>query len=158
MKTLRKYLSIIILAAFALASASCSKIHDIGITSYHIDDFSMKGLRSGELTMTVGVHNPTLQFTLENNSANVYHLGTLIGTINATDVTVPARTDGVYPVTGTATLADGMSLLKVMSLAKNFKEEEYTVDVFTTIRLKKGTHFKVEKIGVPLTEFTSKGN
>jgi len=155
MKRLKRYLPFLVLAFFVIASSSCSKIHDISLTSYRIDNFAMKGLRSADITLSLGVHNPTLQFTLQDNHANVYREGIMIGTIDATDVTVPARTDGVYQVTGTVNLAENMSLMKVMALASRFNPDEYTVDIFTKIVTKHGMKVNVEKVGMPLSDLTS---
>lgn len=155
MKRLRRYLPMLVLAFFVIASSSCSKIHDISLTSYRIDNFNMRGLKTMDITLTLGVHNPTLQFTLKDNHANIYREGVLLGTIDATDVTIPARTDGAYQVTGTVTLSDSMSLMKVMALASRFNAEEYTVDIFTKIVTKHGMKVKVEKLGIPLSDLTA---
>ena len=154
MKTFGKHIGLLILAIVMLAGTSCSKVSDISLTSYRIEDFNMRGLRSADVTLSLGIHNPIIQFTLENNSATLYREGVEIGTVDATDVTIPAKTDGVYQVTGTATLSEGMSLLKAMSLVRNFKPEEYTVDIHTTIKLKSGAKFKVNKLGVPLNKLS----
>jgi len=155
MKRFKRFIPLFVLAFFAIASASCSKINDISITSYKIENISIKSLKSADVTLSLGVHNPTLQFTLKDNHGNLYRDGMLVGTVDVTDVTVPARTDGVYQMTGTATLADNVGLLKAMAMASNFKPEEYTVDIFTNIVTKHGVKVKVEKIGVPLSQFTS---
>ena len=155
MKTLKKYLPLIVIAIFALAASSCSKIHDISITSYKITSLSLNGVKSANVTLELGVHNPTLQFSLTDNHAIIYHKGEALGMVDATDVTVPARCDGVYPVTGTATLADNTSILKVMTLARNFNAEDYTVDLYTVIVLKNGTKIKYNKKSLPLTDFIS---
>lgn len=144
----------LLLAVVMLIGSSCSKVSDISLTSYRIEDVSMNGLRSADVTLSLGIHNPIIQFTLQGNSATLYRQGVQIGTVDATDVTIPARTDGVYQVTGTATLSDEMSLLKAMALARNFRPEEYTVDIHTTIKLKSGAKFKVNKLGIPLNELT----
>jgi len=154
MKAFRKYFSLIVLAFVMLAGSSCSKIHEISVTSYKIKSINPKGLRSVDATIDLGIHNPTLQFTLVNNKAVIYHQGTEIGTVVADDVTVEAKTDAVYPISGNVTLADGIGIFKVMSLAKNFNEEEYTLDIDTDIKLKSGATFKVRKRDMPLTELT----
>lgn len=156
MKTIGRHIGILVLAVMMLFGTSCSKVSDISLTSYRIEDFNMRGLRSADVTLSLGIHNPIIQFTLENNSATIYRGGTEIGTVDATDVTIPGKTDGVYQVTGTATLGEGMSILKLMTLARNFNPEEYTVDIHTTIKLKSGAKFKVNKMGIPLNELTDK--
>lgn len=154
MKAIGRYLSLIALAFVMLAGSSCSKIHEISVTSYKIRSISPKGLRSVDATIDLGIHNPTLQFTLVNNMAIIYYQGTALGTVTADDVTVEARTDAVYTISGNVSLADGVGILKVMSLAKNFKEEDYSLDIDTDIKLKGGATFKVRKRQVPLSELT----
>jgi len=153
MKRLGKLLSLIVLSIVVLASASCSRIHEIKVTSYKIAKVSPHGLRSVDLTVDLGIDNPSMQFTLLEPTATIYRNGVALGTLDAEPVTIPARSNGVWPVSGTINLADGVNILQVLSYAAKFNVEEYTVDYSTKVKLKSGMKVKLQEKNKPLKEF-----
>lgn len=153
MKALGRIVTVAATLAVLFAGTACNKINEICVTSYRIRSIEPKGLRSVDASFDLGIHNPTLQFTLQNNKAVIYHLGKEIGTVVADDLTVEARTDAVYPMHGNLTLADGVGIYRILTLYRNFREEDYSLDIDTDIRLKGGAVFKIRKRDIPLTEF-----
>lgn len=148
---IRKILPLALIAVILL-SAGCKKIENIKLTSYHLDSYSLVGLRALDIDATVGVDNPAMEFTLVDPQVIAYRNGVALGTLNADPVTVSGRTIATYKVHGRLTLDPNVSIMQVISYATHFKKEEYTLDISSRVKIKGGGQTKITRTNVPLTE------
>ena len=143
---------LIILSATALLSGCSTKIKDIEIVSASLDSITPKGLKSAEATFSVSIKNPAMEFTLSEISGVLYHEGQEIVQYSAEDITVNGQTTAVYPLTVTATLVSDMSVLKILSIAKNYKNENFTTDISAKASLRSGVGKTLNFKDIPISE------
>lgn len=134
---LRKAL-IFILAAAVIACSGCSKIKQINLDSYKIKSVIPNGMKDVDLVINIVVDNPAMQFTVEDPKVEIFRKGVFLGTFTAENVTVPAKSKDPQDVKGHVALEKGQSIPKVVAYLLNFKPEDYTINVDTTVRLKSG--------------------
>ncbi len=135
----------------ALCLSGCVKPHDIKITSAAVESVTPTGFRSAEGVLSVGIHNPGFKFKVCNIHGTLFHQGSSVADFTADDLEVEKKSDKKYSVAGSAQLSNGVSLLSVLSMVRNLKAEEYTVDLYATVKAK-GLQKNIEKKGVPLTK------
>ena len=142
---------LLLLAALAtLLLTGCDQIRNIKVTGCSLVSFSPRGMRGADAELALGIQNPAMQFSLEDIVGTVYRKGDVFGTFAADPITVKARTSAVYPLKCTAALAETVSLMELLKLAKNYDLSEFTVDVEAVIRLKSGVgkRFKLKDLNV----------
>lgn len=128
-----------ILASGILSGCSgLSKVKDIKVTSCGLESYSLKGLRSVDAVLAVGIDNPTFAFTVMDVSGTVKYNGEDFATYTADTVSVEKKCSKVYDLPCTATLNDGISLMKLMQIVKKGSLEGFTTDVTATVKLKSG--------------------
>lgn len=149
---MKRILPILISAVVALCLNGCVNPHDIKITSATVETVTPTGFRSVDGVFCIGIHNPSFKFKVCDIHGTVFHQGSPLADFTADDIEVERKSDKKYDVAGSAKLSDGISLLSVISQIRNLKAEEYTVDVYATIKAK-GLHKDIEKKGIPLTKF-----
>ncbi len=151
----KKYLGIlIVLLACAILSgcSGLSKVKDIKVTSCGLESYSLKGLRSVDAVLAVGIDNPTFAFKVMNVSGTVKYKGEDFATYTADTMSVDKKCSKVYDVPCTATLNDGVSLMKLMQIAKKGSLEGFTTDVTATVKLKSGAGTTLKFKNMTLTK------
>lgn len=127
------------LASAVLSGCSgLSKVKDIKVTSCGLESYSLKGLRSIDAVLAVGIDNPTFAFTVMDVSGTVKYNGEDFATYTADTICVEKKCSKVYDLPCTATLSDGVSLMKMMQIVKKGNLEGFTTDVTATVKLKSG--------------------
>ena len=136
--------NIFIVLAILIASAvfsGCSglrKVKDIKVTSCGLESYSLKGLRSVDAVLAVGIDNPTFAFKVMDVSGTVKYLGEDFATYTADTISVDKKCSKVYDLPCTATLSDGVSLMKLVQIVKKGNLLGFTSDVTATVKLKSG--------------------
>lgn len=115
-----------------------SKVKDIKVTSCGLESYTLKGLRSIDAVLAVGIDNPTFAFTVMDVSGTVKYNGEDFATYTADTISVDKKCTKVYDLPCTATLSDGVSLMKMMQIVKKGNLEGFTTDVTATVKLKSG--------------------
>lgn len=142
METIKRNISGILIALLACAILSgcsgLSKVKDIKVTSCGLESYSLKGLRSIDAVLAVGIDNPTFAFKVMDVSGVVKYNGEDFATYTADTVSVDKKCSKVYDMPCTATLNDGISLMKLMQIVKKGNLEGFTTDVTVTVKLKSG--------------------
>ena len=134
-----------------LLLGSCAKVKQLGVTSFELDSVTPRGLRALTLTMSVGVHNPAKEITLSEISGEAVVSGKVIGNVAVAPVVLTARKDSTYKVKADVTLAEGVSVLEVLALAKNKSAiENGTANIYAKAKLKGGPSKKIKMEDVPL--------
>ena len=125
-----------------------SKVKDIKVTSCGLESYTLKGLRSIDAVLAVGIDNPTFAFTVMDVSGTVKYNGEDFATYTADTISVDKKCTKVYDLPCTATLSDGVSLIKMMQIVKKGNLEGFTTDVTATVKLKSGagTTFRLKDI------------
>ena len=142
MKTSKRTIFGIFVALLACAILSgcsgLSKVKDIKVTSCGLESYSLKGLRSVDAVLAVGIDNPTFAFKVMDVSGTVKYKGEDFATYTADTISVDKKCTKVYDLPCTATLSDGISLAKLLQIAKKGDLEGFTTDVTATVKLKSG--------------------
>ena len=142
METIKRNISGILIALLACAILSgcsgLSKVKDIKVTSCGLESYSLKGLRSVDAVLAVGIDNPTFAFKVMDVSGTVKYNGEDFATYTADTVSVEKKCSKVYDLPCSATLSDGVSLKQLMQIAKKGSLEGFTTDVTATVKLKSG--------------------
>lgn len=134
-----------------LILGSCAKVKQVGVTSLELDSITPKGLRALTVKMSVGVHNPANEITLSEISGEAVVSGKVIGNVAMAPVVLTARKDSTYKVNADVTLAEGVSVLEVLALAKNKSAiENGTANIYAKAKLKGGPSKKIKMEDVPL--------
>lgn len=134
-----------------LILGSCAKVKQVGVTSFELDSITPKGLRALTVKMAVGVHNPANEITLSEISGEAVVSGKVIGNVAMAPVVLTARKDSTYKVKADVTLAEGVSVLEVLALAKNKSAiENGTANIYAKAKLKGGPSKKIKMEDVPL--------
>ena len=142
---------LISIAIMVLILGSCAKVKQVGVTSFELDSVTPRGLRALTLTMSVGVHNPAKEITLSEISGEAVVSGKVIGNVAMAPVVLTARKDSTYKVKADVTLAEGVSVLEVLALAKNKSAiENGTANIYAKAKLKGGPSKKIKMEDVPL--------
>lgn len=135
------------LAVLVLATGLCgcgaSKIKDIRVTSFGIESYSLRGFRSLEAVLALGIDNPSMEFAVTDLSGIVRYNGEDFATYTADSVRVAARCSSVYDFRCTATLSDGVTLKQLLSLAGQRSLEGVTTDLEANVMLKNGIGKKI---------------
>lgn len=142
MKTFKRTIFGIFVALLACAVLSgcsgLSKVKDIKVTSCGLESYSLKGLRSVDAVLAVGIDNPTFAFKVMDVSGTVKYNGEDFATYTADTVSVEKKCSKVYDLPCSATLSDGVSLKQLMQIAKKGNLEGFTTDVTATVKLRSG--------------------
>ncbi len=142
---------LISIAIMVLVLGSCAKVKQVGVTSFELDSITPKGLRALTVKMSVGVHNPANEITLSEISGEAVVSGKVIGNVAMAPVVLTARKDSTYKVKADVTLAEGVSVLEVLALAKNKSAiENGTANIYAKAKLKGGPSKKIKMEDVPL--------
>ncbi|MGN0202715.1 MAG: hypothetical protein ACI399_07425 [Candidatus Cryptobacteroides sp.] len=131
-------LAAFLVLALSLCGCGASKIKDIEVTSFGIESCTMRGLRSLEAVIALGIDNPALEFAVTGLEGIIRYNGEDFATYTADSLRVAARCASVYDLRCTATLSDGVTLKQLLALAGNRSLEGMTTDLEATVTLRNG--------------------
>ncbi len=118
--------------------SSCSKVKDIKVTSCALESYSLRGFRSIDAVLAVGIDNPAFAFTVTDLNGIVKYKGEDFATYKADTVSVQKKSARVYDVPCSATLSDGVTLARLLSILKAGNLEGFTTDVVAKVKLRGG--------------------
>lgn len=144
---------ILLMVVLLLSLSGCSKFKQIRPVSAGIENIVPEGFRKVVVYMAVEIDNPASQLLISDIEGNVSRFGTILGKFTVDPVMLKARTLDRYSMRMTVTLAEGMNVLSLMSLANVKALEECAVDVRAKVALKNGISKKLEYEGIPLANF-----
>lgn len=158
MKMFKKTIFGVFVALLACAILSgcsgLSKIKDIKVTSCGLESYSLKGLRSIDAVLAVGIDNPTFAFKVMGVSGTVKYNGEDFATYTADTISVDKKCSRVYDLPCSATLNDGISLMKLMQIVRKGDLEGFTADVTATVKLRSGAGTTLRFKDIDLNEMT----
>ncbi|MGM9738572.1 MAG: hypothetical protein ACI3ZT_09215 [Candidatus Cryptobacteroides sp.] len=153
---MKKILVEILLALSVIMISGCGKIGDIRITSARLVQITPSGLRGVKAIVEAGVDNPSMTFTVSDISGTVYYKGARYVDFEAAEpIVVKKKTSGLHTVEVNGRVSDGVSLLSVLSLARNFDMNQASVDIEASVKAK-GMKKKISLKQVPLNKLAGK--
>ncbi len=124
----------------------------LSVKGYSIDSAWPASFRSVRGKATIKVNNSGESRDVSGITAKVYRNGALFAEGECSDVSF-AKGQASYQLTGTVTLADGVSVWQAIGAALSFRPSEYTVDVYAVMVHEDGGREQISRIGVPVTKF-----
>ena len=149
---MKRFVKILLLLC-VICISGCGKISDIKFSSCKMVSCTPTSLRSLNLKLNVEIDNPSIRLNLSQMQALVYRNGKSLGTIAVDPLTIAAHTTELYDVTAHVSLDKGTSLHQIMSIASDFKPEEFTADVHAKVKLRNGLVKTLDFKDVKLSKF-----
>lgn len=150
--------ALLAILAVAVMSVACNKFNEIDVTSCEVISLTPRGFRSVDAVLAVGVHNPTVSFTLSDVTGCIRNGEIVIATFSGGPVTVEKKCDQVYELPCTVMLEEGLSLFEILNLLKTKDFDGYVVDVSGIVSLSKGVKKKLEFKDIAIESLLDKGS
>ena len=144
---------LLLLAGESDARAQLSKLHFKG---YRITKIMPTSTRSVTGTMEIDCVNDSPAFTMSNISGTVYKDGRPFMRGDISPIKVPHGSSKVIVDCHYAALAEGIGIMDLLRCL-SFRQEDYTVDVSTTVIDQNGKRRNVAKKGVSVAKLMGKG-
>lgn len=141
MKAGRKISVLLVLTLMLSVLSGCSgirKMKDIKITSVGVKYFVPTSMRSGEGVLTLGIDNPAMDFTISDVDGVVRRGERPLGYLTAGELNLKAKSSETYELPCTATLADGVSVVEILTLASKKDLEDLAADINLRLTLPNG--------------------
>lgn len=119
--------------------AGISKVKDIRVTSCGVESYSLKGLRSIDAVLAIGIDNPAMAFTVTDLNGILKLNGEDVAFYSADTVRVDKKSSKVYDVPCRATLSESVSLMQALQIARKGSLEGLTTDIEAKVKLKNGS-------------------
>ena len=147
---MRKFGRFLILASIAIMAAACGSIKDIAVTSCKLASISPNGLKSVDAVLDIGIHNPTIAFTLSDVTGKVHDEDNVVVTFGGGPISIDKKSDNVYQLPCSATIGSEVSLFRILNLLKNKDFEHYKIDIEGDVILsgKVKKHLRIKDIPV----------
>lgn len=129
MKTNRFPVLFAVLLAVALCLSGCGKYRQIKITEGKIDAVSVSGLRTINLTATVGIDNPAGRLDVREADGVLRYFGKVIGKVTLNPFIVNAKSNRNHKVTARIDLDSGVGFIELMSFLDVSKLYVCTIDI-----------------------------
>lgn len=132
---------VIILSVALLTLTGCSKYKEIAPTSFKLESFSARGLRSIDLEMSIGVHNPVGQLAFSDMYAEIVLSGKVLGRLTLAPFTLQPKSDAEYKINGRVDLTNDISILQAVSYVRRPELlKDAKLNVTAKVQLKNGLH------------------
>ena len=142
MRAAKRIFILSLIAAVALAAlpacGSLAKVKDIRITSCGVESYSMKGLRSINAVLALGIDNPAMDFTVTELNGILKYNGEDFAFYTGDTLQVEGKCSKVYDLPCSATLKEGIGLLQAMQIAGKGSLDGFTTDIDAKVKIKKG--------------------
>lgn len=141
MKLARNILLFLMAVLSFLSIEGCegvSKIKDIKVTSCGVEKYSLKGLRSLDAVLAIGIDNPAMAFTVTGLSGILKYMGEDVAFYTADTVRVDKQSSKVYELPCSATLSENISLMQALQFARKGSLEGFTTDIEAKVKLRNG--------------------
>lgn len=132
-----KHIGIFLVAAVLACSCGVSKVKDISLTSVGVAYIIPTSLRSMDGKLLLGIDNPAPGFAVQEITGTVRYGDKPIVNFQTGSIELAAKSEQVYELPCTVTLADGASLLDVLVIASKQSLDGLKADVDVQGALKK---------------------
>lgn len=147
---MKRLLTILAILTLMMSMTSCAGVKDIQVTSCVVKSVSLSGLKSVNGVLALGINNPIMGFTISDLNGVINKDGEEFATFSAGKLPVTRKSNKVYPLSCSGSIAKGVGLLELMRIAGTKDFSDMTIDMSVKIKLKCGLgktlHFKDLKV------------
>ena len=136
--------------------AGLSKIRDIRVTSCGVESYSMKGLRSVDAVLAIGIDNPAMAFRITRLDGILKYNGEDVAFYSADTLSVDKQSCKVYDLPCTATLSESMTLMRMLQIAGKGTLDGFTTDIEAKVKFKNGAGRTLKFKDLDLKEMAEK--
>ena len=131
-----RHIGIFLVAALALCSCSVSKVRDMSLTSVGIMYIVPTSARSMDAKLELGINNPAMAFAVQEVTGTVRYNDKELAHFMTGPMQLEGKTEQVYELPCTITLAEGASLLDILIVASkgNLKGLKADVDIYAALK------------------------
>lgn len=147
-----KFFKIIALGVLVMSLWSCSSISDIRINTVDVTSVTPKSVRSIDAVISLEIDNPAGTFTMSDIIATIYNEDKALASIKTDDLTIDKKSLKTYDLKGTLTLNEEISIMNLMSLARNMNKENLTLDFSANAKMKNGIRKALKYENVKISE------
>lgn len=151
---LRRFTSIMMLAAVISAIPGCVNANKLDITSLKVNTITPEGFRAVKGMLTAGIDNRSVEFRLFEIEGVVHRNAQELGIFSMDPVTVTARTQAEYTIKGKLSLND-VSVLELLSLIRGSEISEYKADLRFKVKPKGGAVQRMKFKDIPVENIIS---
>lgn len=144
-------ISLALLLSVICLSGCMRRFKEIKVTSAALESLQPDGLRNFDAVIGLGISNPAPAFNILHLRAEILRDTLEIAHATAENIAVDGKTERVYSIPVKGGISDGVSLLRVARLLRNFNPDEYTVDVHARASIA-GVGKNLEFTGIPLSK------
>jgi len=150
---MNRYMKRLILILTVIVLASCdNSFRNVRIVSANVDSFSPEGLRSVSAVINVTANNPGKSIEITDMSVVAKYRKSELVIFSCDSVALDAQCQKTYRVPVYGQLAQGTSILSLLSLASDFNANEMNLDVQGTIRTGGKNKQKVKLRNIPASK------
>ena len=132
----RRYIALSAILCLMLSCLSgCSKYKQIKVTGGKIDSIAMVGLRTINLTLTVGIDNPAGKLDVREAEGELIHFGKVIGKVTLDPFIVNPKTSHDHRLSARIDISPEVGLRELMSFMDVGKLYDCMVDVYVKGRV-----------------------
>ncbi|MBQ7708938.1 MAG: hypothetical protein IJT74_03340 [Bacteroidales bacterium] len=132
-----KHIGIFLVAALLAVSCGVSKVKDISLSSVGIAYVVPTSMRSMDAKLLLGINNPAMSFAVQEITGTIRYEEKPIAHFSTGSIELEGKTDKVYELPCTVTLAEDASLLDVLVIASKRSLNGLKADVDIQAALKK---------------------
>lgn len=133
----RLFLLIMTAAVLAMASG-CSTDKGLKVTSCSVASVTPSGLKALKAVLKVGIVNPMSNLTISRIDGVINNGGRPFANFSTGKIRVAKRSNKVYPLTCTGSIADDVGLMDLLRLAASQDFSGMTVDLSVKVRFMLG--------------------
>ena len=148
---------LLVLLTILVLTAGCNKFKEIDVTSFQVESFAPRGLRAVDAVVSIGVHNPTVAFTISDLVATVRDANGTLAILEGGPVSVAKKSDQTYQVPCSVALGENLSLFQVLNLLKSKALDDCVVDVSALVTLSNGLRKTLVYNDIPVRDLLEKG-
>ena len=124
-----KHIGIFLVAALLAASCGMSKIKDISLSSVGVAYIVPTSMRSMDGKLLLGINNPSISFAVQEVTGTIRYEEKPIAHFRTGGIELQGKSEQVYELPCTVTLAEGASLLDVLVIASRRSLQGLKADV-----------------------------
>lgn len=149
---MKRLFTIISLFLVILITGGCSTARGVKVTSCSVSSITPNGLKGIKAILDVGIINPMMNLTITKINGVINNNGQEFATFEAGKVSVPRKSEGVYPLPCSGVISKGIGLSDLLKLALNQNFDGMTVDMTVKVKLKCGLGKTVRIKDLKITE------
>ncbi len=124
-----KHIGIVLVVALLAGSCGVSKVKQISLSSVGIAYIVPTSLRSMDAKLLLGINNPAMSFAVQEVTGTIRYQEKPLAHFSTGSIELQGKSDQVYELPCTVTLAEGASLLDLLIIASKRSLDGLKADV-----------------------------